>query len=66
VLILDEATSALDPDNEALVRRAIAGLHGNLTVVMIGHRLADLDQVDQIITVEKGKVTSQRVQKVAA
>jgi ATP-binding cassette, subfamily C, bacterial len=66
LLILDEATSALDPDNEALVRRAIARLHGNLTVVMIGHRLADLDQVDQIITVEKGKVTSQRVQKVAA
>jgi ATP-binding cassette, subfamily C, bacterial len=66
LLILDEATSALDPENEALVRRAIGRLHGDLTVVMIGHRIADLDQVDQILRIDKGKVTSEQVGKVAA
>lgn len=66
LLILDEATSALDPENEALVRRAIARLHGDLTVVMIGHRLAEIDQVDQILRVDKGIVTSERMGKVAA
>jgi ATP-binding cassette, subfamily C, bacterial len=55
LLILDEATSALDPANEALVRGAIARMHGNLTVVIIGHRLADLDQVDQIVRIDQGK-----------
>lgn len=66
LLILDEATSALDPENEALVRRATAGLHGNLTVVMIGHRLADLDQVDQILRIDDGKVTVEAVREITA
>ena len=41
LLILDEATSALDRENEARVREAIEHLHGDLTLVVIGHRLAD-------------------------
>lgn len=56
VLILDEATSALDPENEALVRAAIRRLHGSLTIVLIGHRLSQLDQVDQVIELAGGKL----------
>lgn len=56
LLILDEATSALDTENETAIRRALAGLHGKLTVVIIGHRLAMLDQADQIIELEAGRV----------
>nr|WP_272917391.1 ABC transporter ATP-binding protein [Alteraurantiacibacter buctensis] len=56
VLILDEATSALDPENEALVRAAIRRLHGSLTIVLIGHRLSQLDEVDQVIELANGKV----------
>lgn len=66
LLILDEPTSALDPENEALIRRAIARLHGELTIVMIGHRLAEMQQIDQILRVVKGAVTSEQVGKVAA
>ncbi len=65
LLILDEATSALDPANEALVRGAIARMHGNLTVVIIGHRLADLDQVDQIVRIEQGKASVELLRKQA-
>ncbi|MES2698499.1 MAG: ABC transporter ATP-binding protein [Pseudomonadota bacterium] len=56
LLILDEATSALDPANEALVRTAIRQLHGSLTIVLIGHRLSQLDQVDQVVELRSGKV----------
>lgn len=56
LLILDEATSALDVDNEARVRDAIDQLHGDLTVIIIGHRLAMLEHADQIIELRDGQV----------
>ncbi len=58
LLILDEATSALDPENEAAIRRAIEALHGALTVVIIGHRIAFLDRADQVIRLEAGRVAA--------
>jgi ATP-binding cassette, subfamily C, bacterial len=66
LLILDEATSALDPENEAVVRRAIAQLHGNMTIILIGHRLAMLDQADQVIELTAGKAVSKTVPRVTA
>ncbi len=56
LLILDEATSALDLANETQVRQAIHQLHGNLTIIIIGHRLALLKEADQIITLENGQI----------
>lgn len=59
LLILDEATSALDPANETAIRRAIANLHGNMTIILIGHRLAMLDQADQVIELHEGRILRQ-------
>jgi ATP-binding cassette subfamily C protein len=59
LLILDEATSALDTDNEARIRRAIEQLHGDLTVVIIGHRLPTLEHADQVIVLEAGHISAQ-------
>lgn len=56
LLILDEATSALDVQNELAIRRAIEQLHGELTVVLIGHRLATLEHADQVLQLEQGQV----------
>lgn len=56
LLVLDEATSALDPANEAAIRRAIAGLHGQVTLVIIGHRQTMLDLADQLVRVEEGRI----------
>ena len=56
LLILDEATSALDMDNEARIRRTIDTLHGDLTVIVIGHRLPTLENADQLIILDAGQV----------
>lgn len=58
LLILDEATSALDRENEARVRDAIEHLHGDLTLVLIGHRLATLEHADQVVVLEAGRVVA--------
>lgn len=59
LLILDEATSALDVGNELRIREAIENLHGDLTVVIIGHRLATLEHADQVLRIEQGRVVAQ-------
>lgn len=59
LLILDEATSALDPANEAAIRRAIANLHGDMTIILIGHRLAMLDEADHVIELRNGRILRQ-------
>jgi ATP-binding cassette, subfamily C, bacterial len=56
LLILDEATSALDLANELAVRNAISELRGDLTIVVIGHRLAMVDDADQVIRLEQGRI----------
>lgn len=56
LLLLDEATSALDPQNERLVRDAIERLHGELTIVLIAHRLSTVRMADRIVVLESGRV----------
>ena len=56
LLILDEATSALDVDNEARIGAALRALHGNLTVLLIGHRLATLEHADQVVVMAHGRI----------
>lgn len=59
LLVLDEATSALDVENEARIRRALEQLHGELTLVIIGHRLPTLEHADQVIVLAGGQVVAQ-------
>jgi len=59
LLILDEATSALDVENEARIRKAIENLRGDLTVVIIGHRLATLEHADQVLILNDGSIAAQ-------
>ena len=47
LLVLDEATSALDNQNEQLIQRALEKLHGEMTVVIIAHRLSTVRVADQ-------------------
>lgn len=58
LLILDEATSALDPENAAAVRKAIAALHGRMTVILIGHQPSMREGADQVIELDNGQVVS--------
>jgi ATP-binding cassette subfamily C protein len=58
LLILDEATSALDMANEARIREAIEQLHGDLTVLIIGHRLPTLEHADQVVLLDQGQIVA--------
>ena len=59
VLVFDEATSALDAVTEQSVMDAIAGLDGDLTVLLIAHRLTTVRRCDTIVELEHGQVVAQ-------
>ena len=56
LLLLDEATSALDSENERFVQEAIEKLHGELTIVVIAHRLSTVRNADQVVVLDGGRV----------
>lgn len=60
VLVLDEPSSALDPRSEILLREALDGLGPDTTVVIVAHREAALESCDRIVTIDGGRVTSDR------
>ncbi|UEJ81121.1 ABC transporter ATP-binding protein/permease [Brachybacterium halotolerans subsp. kimchii] len=49
VLILDEATSALDNETEHRITATIEDLHGEITVIVIAHRLSTVKNADEIL-----------------
>ena len=59
LLILDEATSALDGGTEREVMDNIRQLKGEITIVMITHRLAIAQQADTIYVLDHGRLVQQ-------
>lgn len=60
VLIFDEATSALDSQTEKLIMGAINNLKGDITIILIAHRLDSLKNCDNIYLLDKGELKGQR------
>jgi len=56
LLILDEATSALDQESERAVWAFIERLRGNVTVVVIAHRLSSVRNADRIAVLDEGRI----------
>lgn len=56
LVVLDEATSRLDPETERRLSRAAEHALAGRTVVVIAHRLATLDAVDEVLVLERGRV----------
>jgi ABC-type bacteriocin/lantibiotic exporter with double-glycine peptidase domain len=56
ILILDEATSALDGSSEAQVAKTISSLRGNITVIMIAHRLSSVRNANKVLYIEGGQL----------
>ncbi|MWJ27517.1 ATP-binding cassette domain-containing protein [Halomonas sp. ZH2S] len=57
VLVFDEATSALDGITERRVMEDIQRFSGQMTVVLIAHRLATVKECDIIYMLEDGRVS---------
>ncbi|WP_077304308.1 ABC transporter ATP-binding protein [Terribacillus halophilus] len=57
ILMLDEATSSLDSSSEIYVQRALQNLMQNRTTFVIAHRLSTIVDADQIVFIEKGRIT---------
>ena len=59
VVLLDEATASLDPENEVEVQRAVNALVEGRTVVVIAHKLRTIENADNIVVMEAGRVVDQ-------
>lgn len=56
LLVLDEATSSLDGQTESDFSEAIKSLHGQVTVVLVAHRLSTIRNADQVIYLSNGTI----------
>lgn len=55
-LLLDEATSALDAESEQSIRQSVEALKGEMTILVIAHRLSTVRQADRILVFDDGQL----------
>ena len=63
IIILDEATASVDPENEHLIQEAISELTHGKTIITIAHRLATIENADQILVIDSGTVAQRGTHK---
>ncbi|MCS3650106.1 ABC-type multidrug transport system fused ATPase/permease subunit [Salinibacter ruber] len=56
VLLLDEATSDLDTASEQHIQNSVDALQGEVTVVIIAHRLSTVKNADRVYVLDEGRV----------
>jgi ABC-type multidrug transport system fused ATPase/permease subunit len=56
IFIFDEATSNVDPKSESLMNRALKELLADKTQIRIAHRLQTVEDCDQILWLDNGKI----------
>ena len=57
ILILDDSTSAVDTKTDALIRKAFREEIPDTTKIIIAQRVSSIEDADQIIVLDGGKVT---------
>ncbi len=57
LLVLDEATGALDAETERIIIETLDSLAGDVTLIVIAHRLATVRHCDQVIHLSEGRIT---------
>jgi subfamily B ATP-binding cassette protein MsbA len=63
VLILDEATSSLDTKSERRIQGALDKLMEDRTTLVIAHRLSTVENADQIIVLDEGRIVESGTHK---
>ena len=59
IILFDEATSAIDNITQSRIKKTIAELGGNHTVLVIAHRLSTIVDADRIVLIDDGKILDQ-------
>ena len=58
LLVLDEATSALDAHTEREIARMLKALTGQITIVVVAHRLATVRSSSLVLYVDQGRLVA--------
>jgi len=58
VLVLDEATSALDNETERRITETIESLRGEMTLLVVAHRLSTVRRCDTVAFLSRGEVVA--------
>jgi len=59
IVILDEATAHLDSESELAIQKALNSALSNRTSLVIAHRLSTVQNADNILVINKGKIVEQ-------
>lgn len=66
ILILDEATAALDNETETAVMESVDALQGQITMIIVAHRLTTIRNCDKIYEIKEGKAQLKNKSEVLA
>lgn len=58
LLVLDEATSALDNATEHEVAQTLHSLRGQMTIIIVAHRLSTVRSVDRLVHLREGRIAA--------
>jgi ATP-binding cassette subfamily B protein len=58
-IFFDEATNALDANNERVIMNNLDEFFAGRTVIIVAHRLSTVSNADNIIVLDKGRITEQ-------
>lgn len=58
LIVFDEATSALDGVTEQVITDSLLELKGDVTMIMIAHRLSSIRKADKVAYLEEGKIVA--------
>jgi len=56
IMILDDSTSAVDTATDAKIREGLKQLDKDMTVIIIAQRISSVQDCDQIVVVDEGKI----------